>query len=44
MKNPKIISHRGRSDLYPENTIEALLEGLLTSDLAEFDVILTKDN
>lgn len=44
MKNPKVISHRGRSDVYPENTLEALLEALLTSDLAELDVVLTKDN
>lgn len=44
MQNPKIISHRGRSDIFPENTIESLNEALLTSDYAEFDVLMTKDN
>ena len=44
MKNVKVISHRGRSDLFPENTVESIIEALVTSDLAEFDVMLTKDN
>jgi glycerophosphoryl diester phosphodiesterase len=44
MKNPKIISHRGRSDMFPENTLESISLALITSDFAEFDVMLTKDN
>ncbi len=39
-----VICHRGRSDIYPENTMESILEGLETSDLVEFDVMLTKDH
>ena len=42
-KNPKVISHRGFCQIFPENTLQAIEAGLYTSDLVEIDIQLTKD-
>ena len=39
----KVIAHRGLCNVFPENTIEAITAALHYCDLAEFDLLLTKD-
>lgn len=38
-----VIAHRGVCSIFPQNTQEAIIAGIHSADLTEFDIHLTKD-